>query len=223
MKNTLVFTGGYSLTTTLGTGEVVSGKGEGIYVFRLNNETGALTKLSVLRGEPNPTFLAIDRTKRYLYAANELKSYSSLETGAFSSYAIDAENGVLSLLNRRISGGTDPAFITINDENTYALICNYMSGSSGMLPLEKDGSLGKLTCFLQHKGSSVDIVRQTGPHAHGFILDKENNRGFVPDLGTDELVVYDIDWEKGYLKTRENNPKTAPEAWAWRDMKSAPV
>ena len=40
--------------------------------------------------------------------------------------------------------------------------------------------LGEASDFIQHQGSSIDPVRQKGPHAHSVTLDRANRFAFVP-------------------------------------------
>ncbi len=211
MKKTLVFTGSYSRMLLLGTGDIVPGKGKGITVFEFDPENGTLKKCSEYPEEPNPTYLCIDRTGKYLYADHELKQFQGMNCGGASAYAIDAESGALRRLNSRIAGGTDSANIAVDPSNAYVLVANYASGSVCVLPREEDGSLGKPTCFLQHVGKGPDESRQECPHAHQIMFDRQGKRVFVPDLGTDQVVVYDFDYEKGYLiPAKVDYPKVTP-------------
>lgn len=198
-KNRLVFAGTYSEVITLGTGEVLQSKGEGIYTFRMNPETGELTLLQKAVGEPNPTYLVLDKSKRYLYSTNELKTFRGIASGAASSFEVNPKTGRLTLLNRQITGGTDAVHILLNKDSTHAFVANFMSGSVSVFPVNQDGSLDKVSCFLQHKGTGPNPVRQRGAHAHGFELDRLQKRAFVPDLGCDKVFVYDIDYENGHL------------------------
>ena len=198
-KNRMVFVGTFSETLTLGTGEIVKGRGEGIYVLRMNPDTGELTLLKKTLGEPNPSYVALDKSRKFLYSTNELKQYKGLASGAVSSFSVDSENGQLTVLNRRATGGTDTTHLVLDDNDTHVFIANFMSGSVCVVPIAEDGSLDMPTCFLQHKGTGPDPIRQAGPHAHGFELDKGNKRAFVPDLGNDRLYIYNIDFEHGHL------------------------
>jgi 6-phosphogluconolactonase len=198
MKNMMVFTGAYSQTLTLGTGEVVVGKGDGICVFRMNPESGALEQLSSTKCA-NPTFVALDHKKKHLYTTNEIKNFHDLQSGAACAYAVDKDTGALTFINQRITGGLDSAHIYVSSDDKYAMVANFKSGSTVVIPIEADGSLGKPTCFLQHKGTGPDPIRQEGPHAHQVMPDREEKRVFVPDLGNDTIVVYDVDWEMGYI------------------------
>ena len=210
MKNVLVFTGAYSETLTLGTGEVVVGRGDGICVFRMNPENGALDLLSSTKCA-NPTYVALDHKKKHLYTTNEIKNFHDLESSAASSFAVDGITGKLTFINQRITGGLDSAHIYISSDDRYAMVANYKSGSTIVLPIGADGSLGKPTCFLQLKGSGPDPIRQEGPHAHQVMPDREEKRVFVTDLGSDKVIAYDVDWEMGYLHP---NPKAVIQVTA---------
>ena len=198
-KNRLVFAGTYSEVITLGTGEVLQSKGEGIYTFRMDPESGTLTPISKCVGEPNPTYLGLDKSKHFLYSTNELKTFRGIASGAVSAFSVDAQSGRLTLLNRQITGGTDAVHLLLNKDSTHVFVANFMSGSVSVLPIREDGALDKVSCFLQHKGTGPNPIRQTGPHAHGFTFDRNEKRCFVPDLGCDKVFVYDIDYENGWL------------------------
>jgi len=202
--NILVFVGTFSEDLTLGTGEVLHGKGEGIYILRMNPITGELKLINKAIAEPNPTYIILDRTKKYLYSTNELEEYKGLKSGAVSAFTINPDSGKLSLLNRCATIGTDPTHLIVNDENTHLLVANYMSGSVCLFPIASNGSLGTVSCFLQHNGKSINSVRQTGPHAHAIELDKNNKRAFVPDLGCDKIFIYNTDFNNGHLSV--SNP-----------------
>lgn len=83
-KTTLVFVGTYTQPIKFGTGQVLEGKGEGIYVFRLDPSSGALEPSVVNRDIANPSYLAFDPSRRFLYAVNELKTYQDRPTGTVS-------------------------------------------------------------------------------------------------------------------------------------------
>ena len=69
----LVFIGTYTDPILFGTGKILQGKGEGIYVYRLDPSSGSLEFVGKTTGIANPSYLAFDATQRFLYAVNELK------------------------------------------------------------------------------------------------------------------------------------------------------
>ena len=89
----LVYVGTYTEPIRFGTGQVLEGKGEGIYVFRMDQASGALEPVGKTTGVANPSYLAFDATQRFLYAVNELKSYQDRPTGTVSAFAVDAGDG----------------------------------------------------------------------------------------------------------------------------------
>jgi 6-phosphogluconolactonase len=206
----LVYVGTYTEAIRFGTGKILEGKGEGIYLYRMDPATGALELDSTTTGVVNPSYLAIDPTQRFLYAVNELKTYEDKPTGTVSSFAVDVESGRLEFLNKQLTHGTDPCHVTVDAKRRNIFVANFMSGSVCVLPVRKDGSLGEASDFIQHLGSSVDPVRQKGPHAHSVTLDRTNRFAFVPDLGLDKLMVYTFDRTRGMLE---------PHAAAWIKVK----
>jgi 6-phosphogluconolactonase len=103
--------------------------------------------------------------------------------------------------------------VTVHKTGRYVLVANFMSGSVCVLPIRENGSLGDATEVIQHRGSSVDPVRQSGPHAHAVALDEAGRYVFVPDLGIDKVMVYRFDAERGKLEPHDEPwVETAPGA-----------
>ena len=196
----LVFVGTYTDPILFGTGKILQGKGEGIYVYRLDQSSGGLEFVSKTAGITNPSYLAFDATQKFLYAVNELKTYEGKPTGTVSAFAVDPKTVKLEFLNRQITHGTDPCHVLVDEQGKHVFVANFMSGSVCVLPVRDDGSLGEASGFIQHQGSSIDPGRQKGPHAHSVTLDASNRFAFVPDLGLDKLMVYRFDPKRGMLE-----------------------
>jgi 6-phosphogluconolactonase len=195
----LVFIGTYTEPILFGTGRILQGKGEGIYVHRLDESSGALEPVSWTSGIANPSYLAFDESQRFLYAVNELKTYQGKPTGTVSAFAIDPLTGTLEFLNKQLTHGTDPCHVIVDQHRKYVFVANFMSGSVCVLPVRDDGSLGEACDVVQHHGASVDPHRQSGPHAHSVTLDASERFAFVPDLGLDKLMIYRFDPKRGRL------------------------
>jgi 6-phosphogluconolactonase len=195
-----VYVGTYTEPIRFGTGKILEGKGEGIYVYRMNRSSGAMALESTATGITNPSYLAFDSTQRFLYAVNELKTHEDKPTGTISAFAVDPTTGRLEFLNKRLTHGTDPCHVLVDKRRTCVFVSNFMSGSVCVLPVRDDGSLGEASDFIQHIGSSIDPVRQRGPHAHSASLDNANRFAFVPDLGLDKLMVYRFDPKRCMLE-----------------------
>src|SRR6476646_7560274 len=54
---------------------------KGIYAYRFDAATGKATPIGLVAETLNPSFLAIDPTQRFLYAANEVSDYRGPKAG----------------------------------------------------------------------------------------------------------------------------------------------
>lgn len=70
------------------------------------------------------------------------------------------------------------------------LTANYTGGSVAVHPIGPDGSLGKMSDFVQHHGGSINPQRQQEPHAHSFTIAADNRFAYAADLGLDKVVIY---------------------------------
>jgi 6-phosphogluconolactonase len=187
-------------------GDSERGKAEGLYVHRLLPAIGTLQPIGVVPGIANPTFLAIAPNHKHLYAANEISNYAGKPSGAVCAFSIDPRTGMLSLLNQQATQGSGACHISIDRTGTWALVANYHGGSVSGLPILEDGRLGEPAAFVQHSGAShVDPQRQEAAHAHSIIMDPSNRYALVADLGTDRIMIYRLDGQRGTL-TAHNPP-----------------
>ena len=82
--------------------------------------------------------------------------------------------------------------MVIDRGGAYGVVSNYTGGTLGVFPLEAGGALGEAVQVIRLSGRGRNPRRQEGPHAHSFVFDREQNRGFCVDLGTDRLMAYDF-------------------------------
>jgi 6-phosphogluconolactonase len=180
-------------------GTYTTGKSEGIYLYRMNLSSGELKHVSTTAGVVNPSFLTVDPRRRYLYAVNEVTDFAGKTDGAVSAFAIDRNTSALQFLNQQSSLGGAPCYVTIDHTGRFVLVANYAGGNVSVLSVEHDGRLGGAADMDQHQGSSVNADRQEGPHAHSIVLDKANRYAYSCDLGTDRIMIYRFDSNKGTL------------------------
>ena len=177
-------------------GTYTSGSSEGIYGYTVVPVHGALNRFTSSKSV-NPSFLAIDTSKKFLYAVNEVGQYAGKAGGGVSAFAIDVE-GRLRLLNEQATLGADPCYVTVDRRRKNLLVANYTGGSVTVLPIRPDGTLGMATDVKQHEGSGPK-EQQKGPHAHCVILDRSERHALVADLGIDKVMIYRFDSAKGKL------------------------
>src|SRR5687767_9864066 len=171
-------------------GTYTSGKSEGIYLYRLDLSSGGLTHVATTKGVKDPSYLALAPNRRYLYAVNEVEEFAGKKSGAVSAFAVDRRTGELRFLNQQPSLGGSPCYVVVDRTGKFVLVANYSGGNVAVLPVRNDGSLGEATDMKQDQGSSINVDRQKGPHAHCIVLDPDNRFAYACDLGTDKIMIY---------------------------------
>lgn len=177
----------------------VGTNGKEIHKLEFDSATGTLTSKGVAAETPRPSFLAVNPTKRFLYAVGEVNSVGGKKGGGLVAFALDPATGNLSKLNEQSSAGAGPCHVVVDAAGKNVLAANYGGGSVCVLPIRPDGTLGEASAFVQHQGSSVNPSRQKEPHAHSINLDAANRFAFAADLGLDKVIAYRFDADKGTL------------------------
>ena len=197
-----------------------TGGSEGIYAFRFDSASGELTALGLASESPNPSFLALHPSGAYLYAVNE-GDPAHESGGSISAFRIDHATGDLTFLNKVDSKGQSPCHLVVDKTGSAVFAANYVGGSVISYRLNPDGSIGELASFFQHEGSSV-TPRQAGPHAHGAYLSADSRFLFVPDLGLDKVVIYDVNAATGELSNHDPPSVSLPAGTGPRHFAFAP-
>jgi 6-phosphogluconolactonase len=172
---------------------------KGIYVFGLDSKTGKLEPMGLAGEAKSPSFVALAKSKKYLYAVSEEGS-----GGVISAFAIVQKTGLLTLLNSQSTKGSGPCHVNVDATGKIVLAANYGSGHVTSFPVKADGSLGEpASNYLQGPASNVNAGRQKGPHAHSFNFDKAGKFAFACDLGCDKVFIYKVDLDKGAITPNE--------------------
>lgn len=180
---------------------------DGIYSADVTvGDAASIDQNSVTTHRENPTFLATHPDEPLLYAVHEIKN------GRVSSYRV-GDDGTLMRCNQKPSGGAGPCYCHVHSSGEYVFVAQYDGGAVSMLPIRADGSLGEPTDVVEHEGSGPNPDRQEGPHPHAAVCGPNGTFLYVPDLGADEVVIYEIDLEAGtlvYTDVVEAEPGTGP-------------
>ena len=172
------------------------GHGGGINVYRVDPASGAWSHVQLVE-IVNPSFLALDRAQRFLYAVHA-------DLDEVSAYAIDKQTGRITALNRQSCGGKNPVHLSIDPTGRGIITANYGAGSVGVVPIEKDGTLGSRADLVTLQGEpGPDRVRQTSSHPHEAVFDPSGRFIAVPDLGLDRIFVFRLDAATGKLSPND--------------------
>ena len=191
----LVFIGTYTGGTT---------NSKGIYAFRFDEKTGALTPLGLKAETRSPSFLAASPDGKVLHAVNEIHDYNGTTAGSITSYTVDAKTATLTPLGVESTGGSDPCHVQCDRTGKVVAVANYSGGNFAVLPIGPGGKPGASTALLGGTGSGPDKQRQQGPHAHEVVFDPSNRYLLEADLGLDKILVYRFDAASG--KVTPNDP-----------------
>jgi 6-phosphogluconolactonase len=179
-------------------GTYTGGSSRGIYEFQMDLASGEL-KPAGMTPSDNPSYLATDPARRFLFAVGEIGHFRGKQSGSVSAFIRNAENGALSPLNQQPSDGGAPCHLVVDPTGRNLFVANYVGGSVAVLPIAGDGRLRPASSFVQHVGSGPNRGRQEKAHAHGIALSPDNRFALVADLGTDRIYVYRFDAERGII------------------------
>lgn len=192
-KDVLVFVGTYTRPAPY----IKHGNGQGIYTFRLNTETGALTQVALMEGIDSPSYLNLDPTGRYLYATSEVWGWHE---GVVTAFAVNRATGELTYINKQPTQGSITCYVAVEPSGRCVLAANYWDRQSiTMFPVRADGGLAPASSTIEHGETPVGTVpaRQEKSHAHSIVPDPMGQRALVCDLGLDKIMVYGLDIGNG--------------------------
>lgn len=166
---------------------------EGIYGAEVTVEDEvSVRQQSVTEHLENPSFLTLHPDEPFLYAVHET------ENGQVSSYRI-GDDGVLVQCNKQRCGAAGPCYCSVHPSGKYLFVAQYSGGAVSMLPIRADGTLGTPADVVEHDGSGPNPDRQKKPHPHATVCGPNGTYLYIPDLGTDKIVMYEIDLDAGAL------------------------
>jgi 6-phosphogluconolactonase len=168
---------------------------KGIYTLDFDSASGKISPARLAAETPDPSFVAIHPSGKFVYAVNEAGKAS-----AITSFALDATTGKLTQLNQLSSQGEDPCYLSFDKTGKFLFVANYTSGTVAIFPILADGRLGPSTSVVQHHGAGPNKERQEAPHAHWIESSADNRFVFVSDLGLDQILIYRFDPAKGTLQ-----------------------
>ena len=190
---------GEDLDVWIGTTTPRDGLSKGIYTLKFNTDTGKLTSSELAAEISSPGFLALHPNGKVLYATGRMNGEASLVA-----YRIwkQRDRSRLTMLNAQPVGDGGAAHLATDRSGKVLMSAQYGGGSIAIFPLKKDGSIGPRSQLIKHEGASGVVPgRQDKPHAHWVGTSPDNRFVFVPDLGLDKVVIYQLDAEQASLKS----------------------
>ena len=161
----------------------------GLSVLKFDPAMGALSPVQQVQST-NPSFVALDPSRRFLYVINEIDDYEGQKSGSAEAYAIDPNTGMIKLLNRQSLKSPIPAHLAVDPTGRHLVVANYIGGDFVVLPIEADGRLGPVSGQVKDTGSGPNEKRQEAPHPHSVVFDPTGHFIAAADLGIDKIQVF---------------------------------
>jgi 6-phosphogluconolactonase (cycloisomerase 2 family) len=155
---------------------------------------GATGKLTQIDADPNtagiqnflagtnPMSVTIDPTGKFAYVANSFNG--GLTGNSVSAYSINPTSGMLTTIDFKSSGGTQPQSVTVHPSGKFAYVTNYLSGGVTGYSI---GSTGVLAMLMQPVGGWV-----TGTNPYGVTIDPSGKFAYVANQGSNDVSTYGI-------------------------------
>jgi 6-phosphogluconolactonase len=169
--------------------------GKGIYHSKLDKEKGKLSGINLAAEVKSPGFLAFHPDRKVIYAVAVMEQEHSVVAYSIS------ENGDLSFINSEMISDGGGTHICVHPSGKFLMTVQYSGGSVAVFPLEKDGRVMARSQLVKHKGGSgVVPTRQNKPHPHWVGFSPDGRFAMVPDLGLDQIVVYQVQPDQTLIK-----------------------
>jgi 6-phosphogluconolactonase len=177
----------------------------GIYAYRWEPDSGALSLLGLAAETASPTYMTFSPNRDLLYAVNEVNEYHGSRTGTVSAFALNGVSGRLTFKNLVSSGGAGPASIAIDHTGKAVFVADGAGGSLSSFQVLSDGRLSDPVSNFHFSGHSVNPERQKGAYTHCTVVSPDNRYLLVNDLGLDRITTYHFDPSTAIL-----TPNAAP-------------
>ena len=171
----------------------------GLTVCHFNTRNGELAALARV-ATPNATFLALDRRSDRLYLTNDTRDLFPGDGGGVSAFDISRPDGVPLQIGAMVKTPLVPCHLTLDNRRGRLLVAAYLGSAIVMHPVDATGAIGPASASVTHVGSGPDAIRQSDPHPHAVVFDREGERLLVPDLGIDRVAVYEVGVHPDHLR-----------------------
>ncbi|MFO1304852.1 MAG: lactonase family protein [Burkholderiales bacterium] len=162
-------------------------RGDGITVFRVDQDSGSLERIQVVGDLVNPSYLTLnaDGTRLYTVHGDEME---------VSAFAVDKGTGQLRFLNRQSTRGKNPVHLAIDPSGRFLVVTNHIGASLAVLPLQADGTLGAVTQLVEFSGPiGPHRIEQKQAKPHFNPYDPSGRFVVVPDKGLDRVFTFRFD------------------------------
>ncbi len=183
---------------------------KGLYLSKLNQDTGALTPAVRVAEKSNSVFMAFSPDKKHLYSLAEVPRLMGRPKEAIETYEVDAATGALHGVGERVVDGSEACHISVDPSGRCVLTANYSDHYIEIFPILADATVGERSHIIRHSGSGPNPSRQESAHPHSVNVDPTDRFAIVCDLGMDKVFVYKLDAANAALSLNDPGFAMAP-------------
>lgn len=160
--------------------------GKGIHSFQLDTEKAELLNATVAAEVNNSTYVTISENEQFLYAVEK-----GGKGGGVAAFSI--QDGKLQKVNDVLESEKVPCYVALNKNGTRAFTAQYHACTVEMYSVNAEtGELIDLLDVATHTGSGPNPDRQEKSHPHFFGTTHDERFAIAVDLGTDEIITYEL-------------------------------
>lgn len=148
-------------------------RGLGIQVYQVSQSTGEWKHIQTLENLVNPSYLAFDQTKNFLYSVHG-------DFSEISAFKVDMTSGKLSFINQVSTNGENPVHLAVDKYNKNIVVANLQTGNIAVIPIE-EGS-GRLL-GVKHEFFIAGKAQGAVSHPHQTMFDGTAEYLLVPAQG----------------------------------------
>jgi 6-phosphogluconolactonase len=188
---------------------------KGIYKTVFNHTNGKFSEVKLAAEISSPNFLTLHPSKSLLFAVAKWEKAAGV-----IGYKI-LEDGSLNEFTRQSCPDGMGCHLTIHPTGNFLVTAQYGRGSVALFPLDSNGQLSEPIIFEHTGGSGVSGNRQNSPHPHWCGFSPCGKFLMVPDLGMDQILVYQVDTEMRNISIHGkfifllNELSMSVESFAW--------
>ena len=142
---------------------------KGIYAWRFDSKTGALTPIGLVAETVNPAHVWAGPDGRVLYAVNWSTADPAGDT--VSAFAIDKKTGALKLLNKVSSHGESPNQVVLDPSGRIAVTVTYNGGTVTAYGIQPDGRLTEAIYTEKHAGQPLSAKQPWAARTRRRVLE----------------------------------------------------
>jgi len=165
------------------------GDNHGIRIYDVDIDHGRFIEKDKVQ-ITNSSYLAESHNRKYLYSITDMgvEAFKILPDGA------------LEFINAASINGMRGCYVSTDYTDKYLFVAGYHDGKLTVLELNEDGSIGKITDEIYHKGMGSMANRNFRPHINCARMTHDNRYLLVADQGMDHVNVYSLDTLNGKMR-----------------------